>query len=70
MDPYGAPHTLFPEVYSPSATSSPMTTARFDPTGKNIFVGTASGCILVFNTRTKIVRLLLYYRTSLLISSR
>ncbi|KAF8164304.1 COMPASS complex protein [Pholiota molesta] len=32
---------------------SPMTTARFDPTGKNIFAGTASGFILVFNTRTK-----------------
>jgi COMPASS component SWD1 len=35
--------------------SSPMTTARFDPTGKNIFAGTASGFILVFNTRTKTV---------------
>ncbi|CAA7270747.1 unnamed protein product [Cyclocybe aegerita] len=32
---------------------APMTTARFDPTGKNIFVGTASGYILIFNTRTK-----------------
>ncbi|KDR74432.1 hypothetical protein GALMADRAFT_71102, partial [Galerina marginata CBS 339.88] len=32
---------------------SPMTVARFDPTGKNIFVGTASGYLLVFNTRTK-----------------
>jgi len=37
---------------------SPMTAARFDPTGKNIFVGTASGSILVFNTRTKTVKLL------------
>ena len=35
---------------------SPMTAARFDPTGKNIFVGTASGSILVFNTRTKTVK--------------
>jgi COMPASS component SWD1 len=35
---------------------SPMTAARFDPTGKNIFVGTASGSILVFNTRTKSVK--------------
>ncbi|KAF8876289.1 COMPASS complex protein [Gymnopilus junonius] len=33
--------------------SSPITTARFDPTGKNIFVGTAAGYLLVFNTRTK-----------------
>ncbi|KAF8966453.1 WD40-repeat-containing domain protein [Flammula alnicola] len=32
---------------------SPMTVARFEPTGKNIFVGTASGFLLVFNTRTK-----------------
>jgi hypothetical protein len=32
-----------------------MTAARFDPTGKNIFVGTASGFLLVFNTRTKTV---------------
>ncbi|KAI0069116.1 WD40 repeat-like protein [Artomyces pyxidatus] len=32
---------------------SAMTTARFDPTGKHIFVGTSVGSILVFNTRTK-----------------
>ena len=32
-----------------------MKVARFDPTGKNVFAGTASGNILVFNTRTKIV---------------
>jgi len=32
-----------------------MTIARFDPSGKNIFVGTAAGNLLVFNTRTKIV---------------
>ncbi|TFK74390.1 COMPASS complex protein [Pluteus cervinus] len=31
----------------------PMTAARFDPSGKHIFIGTASGYILVFNTRTK-----------------
>ncbi|KAK7060109.1 chromatin binding protein [Paramarasmius palmivorus] len=30
-----------------------MTVARFDPTGKHVFVGTSSGHILVFNTRTK-----------------
>ncbi|TFY80416.1 hypothetical protein EWM64_g3606 [Hericium alpestre] len=30
-----------------------MTTARFDPSGKHIFVGTSAGSILVFNTRTK-----------------
>jgi len=34
-----------------------MTAARFDPTGKNIFVGTASGSVLVFNTRTKTVKI-------------
>jgi COMPASS component SWD1 len=33
----------------------PMTVARFDPSGKFIFIGTASGKVLVFNTRTKIV---------------
>lgn len=32
-----------------------MTVARFDPTGKHIFVGTSSGSVLVFNTRTKSV---------------
>ena len=32
-----------------------MTVARFDPSGKHIFIGTAAGSILVFNTRTKIV---------------
>ncbi|KAF5322795.1 hypothetical protein D9619_001174 [Psilocybe cf. subviscida] len=34
---------------------SPMTVARFDPTGKNIFVGTASGYLLIFNARTKVM---------------
>jgi COMPASS component SWD1 len=37
--------------------SSPMTVARFDPSGKFIFIGTASGKVLVFNTRTKTVKL-------------
>lgn len=32
-----------------------MTVARFDPTGKHVFVGTSSGSVLVFNTRTKSV---------------
>uniref|UniRef100_A0A8H7XZC7 WD40 repeat-like protein n=1 Tax=Psilocybe cubensis TaxID=181762 RepID=A0A8H7XZC7_PSICU len=32
-----------------------MTVARFDPSGKNIFVGTDNGYLLVFNTRTKIM---------------
>ncbi|KAG6836920.1 hypothetical protein H0H93_001286 [Arthromyces matolae] len=36
-----------------SRSRSPMTTARFDPSGKNIFIGTSSGYVLVFNTRTK-----------------
>lgn len=32
-----------------------MTVARFDPSGKYVFVGTSGGYILVFNTRTKAV---------------
>ncbi|KAK0453170.1 WD40 repeat-like protein [Armillaria borealis] len=32
---------------------SDMTVARFDPSGRYIFVGTSAGTILVFNTRTK-----------------
>lgn len=32
---------------------SEMTVARFDPTGRYIFVGTSSGSILVFSTKTK-----------------
>jgi hypothetical protein len=34
---------------------SAMTVAQFDPTGRHIFVGTSTGSILVFNTRTKTV---------------
>lgn len=30
-----------------------MTTARFDPTGRHVFVGTSAGTIEVYNTRTK-----------------
>ena len=37
-----------------------MTVALFDPSGKFIFIGTASGKVLVFNTRTKMVRLTLF----------
>ncbi|KAF8075966.1 WD40 repeat-like protein [Lyophyllum atratum] len=36
-----------------SRLRSMMTVARFDPSGKHIFVGTSSGSILVFNARTK-----------------
>lgn len=32
-----------------------MTAARFDPAGRLVFVGTANGQVLVFNTRTKMV---------------
>ena len=35
---------------------SAFTVARFDPSGKHVFVGTSQGTILVFNTRTKTVR--------------
>lgn len=48
---------------------SPMTVARFDPCGKYIFIGTASGNVLVFNTRTKIVKacfLSLFYYLNLI----
>ncbi|KIJ70363.1 hypothetical protein HYDPIDRAFT_35755 [Hydnomerulius pinastri MD-312] len=30
-----------------------MTTARFDPTGRHVFVGTSAGTVCVFNVRTK-----------------
>jgi hypothetical protein len=33
-----------------------MTVACFDPSGKSVFFGTSNGNILVFNTRTKMVR--------------
>lgn len=39
----------------PNKLRSAMTVARFDPSGKHIFIGTAAGSILVFNTRTKIM---------------
>lgn len=35
-----------------------MTVAKFDPTGRLVFVGTSAGTLLVFNTRTKQVRVL------------
>lgn len=35
-----------------------MTVARFDPSGKHIFVGTSSGSVVAFNTRTKLVNVL------------
>ncbi|KDQ28785.1 hypothetical protein PLEOSDRAFT_1111940 [Pleurotus ostreatus PC15] len=45
------------EVYDEADEStkprSAMTVARFDPTGKYIFIGTAAGSVLVFNSRTK-----------------
>lgn len=30
--------------------------ARFDPSGKHVFLGTTLGFVLVFNSRTKTVR--------------
>ena len=30
-----------------------MTSARFDPTGRHVFVGTSAGMVYVFNVRTK-----------------
>ena len=38
--------------------SAALTVAKFDPSGKYIFVGTSQGTILVFNTRTKTVCIL------------
>jgi len=32
-----------------------MTVARFEPSGKYIFIGTTAGSLLVFNSRTKTV---------------
>ena len=40
---------------SSGKTRIAITTARFDPTGRYIFAGTAAGSLLVFNTRTKTV---------------
>jgi COMPASS component SWD1 len=40
-----------------------MTVARFDPSGKCVFIGTSSGSILVFNTRTKSVSIQSPFRT-------
>jgi COMPASS component SWD1 len=45
---------LLPCRYS-ARDRSAMTVAQFDPTGRHIFVGTSTGSILVFNTRTKTV---------------
>ncbi|PCH41574.1 COMPASS complex protein [Wolfiporia cocos MD-104 SS10] len=36
-----------------SRPRSAMTAARFDPSGRWVFIGTNTGCVLVFNTRTK-----------------
>ncbi|KAH6896420.1 WD40-repeat-containing domain protein [Coprinopsis sp. MPI-PUGE-AT-0042] len=41
------------EGESSSRARSYMTVARFDPSGKHIFIGTSNGMILVFRTRTK-----------------
>ena len=46
-------HTHFMPVLS--FHRSAMTVAQFDPTGRHIFVGTSTGSVLVFNTRTKTV---------------
>jgi hypothetical protein len=43
-------------VFMADIRVSAMTVARFDPSGKLVFVGTSNGNILVFNTRTKSVR--------------
>ncbi|KAF8629362.1 hypothetical protein AX15_003493 [Amanita polypyramis BW_CC] len=41
------------EGHSSRSSRSAMTVARFDPSGKYVFIGTTAGAILVFNTRTK-----------------
>lgn len=55
-----SPRYVFPllpvSLYRHSTCArSAMTVAQFDPTGRHIFVGTSTGSILVFNTRTKTV---------------
>lgn len=44
---------IFLEAYM--LCRSIMTVARFDPSGKHVFIGTSNGFVLVFNTRTKTV---------------
>jgi len=39
---------------------SPISVARFDISGKYVFAGTANGMLLVFNTRTKLVRIVFF----------
>lgn len=46
---------FFSEGRNLCGSRSAMTVARFDPSGKHIFIGTSSGSVLVFNTRTKTV---------------
>ncbi|KAF9076659.1 WD40 repeat-like protein [Rhodocollybia butyracea] len=58
-----APHRGRTELFEPegdedegqgqSSRRYAMTVARFDPTGKFVFVGTSGGYILVFNSRSK-----------------
>lgn len=47
--------TLHADAFELASESRSLTAARFDPSGKYIFVGTNAGSILVFNTRTKTV---------------
>jgi COMPASS component SWD1 len=47
---------MFGRTLMMNIRSSAMTVARFDPSGKLVFVGTSNGNILVFHTRTKSVR--------------
>lgn len=51
--------TFFPSVFlvphNLIVARSFMTVARFEPSGKYIFIGTTAGSLLVFNSRTKAV---------------
>jgi len=52
---YARPLLPFSSCIYSACDRSAMTVAQFDPTGRHIFVGTSTGSILVFNTRTKTV---------------
>jgi COMPASS component SWD1 len=52
---YALPLLPFSSCAYSACDRSAMTVAQFDPTGRHIFVGTSTGSILVFNTRTKTV---------------
>lgn len=53
-----------PSPGSSHAYSGVPTCARFDPSGRYVFVGTSQSTVLVFSTRTKVVRTFSVYLSS------